>query len=82
MAIYHFTVKIVSRAEGRSVVGAAAYRAGTRLKEHSTDIIYEYTRKPGVEHTEILAPDHAPAWVFDRSQLRSEERRVGKECVP
>jgi ATP-dependent exoDNAse (exonuclease V) alpha subunit len=78
VAIYHFTVKIVSRAEGRSVVGAAAYRAGTRLKEHSTDIIYEYTRKPGVEHTEILAPDHAPAWVFDRSQLWNAVDQVEK----
>jgi Ti-type conjugative transfer relaxase TraA len=69
VAIYHFTAKIVSRSDGRSVVAAAAYRAGASMKEHSTDIIYDYTRKPGVEYTEILAPDNAPAWVFDRSQL-------------
>ena len=78
MAIYHFSAKIVSRTDGRSVVGAAAYRAGTRLKEHSTNIIYDYTRKPGVEHTEILAPDHAPSWATDRSQLWNAVDQVEK----
>lgn len=28
MAIYHLSVKIISRNKGRSVVAAAAYRAG------------------------------------------------------
>ena len=78
VAIFHFTAKIVSRNDGRSVVGAAAYRAGSRLMEDSTEIIYDYTRKPGVEHTEILAPDHAPAWVFDRSKLWNTVDQVEK----
>ena len=78
MAIYHFTAKVVSRADGRSVVGAAAYRAGTRLREESTGVIYDYTRKPGVEYTEILAPDNAPEWVFNRLQLWNTVDQVEK----
>jgi Ti-type conjugative transfer relaxase TraA len=78
VATYHFTAKIVCRSHGRSVVGAAAYRAGIRLREDGTQIVYDYTRKPGVEHTEILAPDHAPAWVFDRSRLWNTVDQVEK----
>jgi Ti-type conjugative transfer relaxase TraA len=69
MAIYHFHAKMVHRAKGQSTVAAAAYRSGSRLYEESTGITHDYTHKAGVEHTEILAPDGAPAWVFDRHTL-------------
>jgi hypothetical protein len=36
MAIYHFSAKIVSRKEGRFVVGAAAYRADEELTPGAT----------------------------------------------
>ena len=39
------------------------------LHEEATGITHDYTRKRGVEHTEILAPEGAPAWVFDRQTL-------------
>ena len=78
VAIYHFNVGIVSREKGESVVAAAAYRAGSRLKEHRTDLTYDFSRKRDVEHTEILAPDHAPKWVFDRTQLWNTVDQIEK----
>ena len=69
MAIYHLTAKMVKRSAGRSAVAAAAYRSGSLLHEEATGITHDYSRKVGVEHTEILAPDEAPAWVFDRGRL-------------
>ena len=69
MAIYHLSAKIISRAEGRSVVAAAAYRPGMALEDETSGLVHDYTRKRGIEHTEILAPDDAPAWVLDRSRL-------------
>ena len=36
VAIYHLSAKIVSRQSGRSVVAAAAYRAGQSLTEEAT----------------------------------------------
>ncbi|MGH8228601.1 MAG: Ti-type conjugative transfer relaxase TraA [Steroidobacteraceae bacterium] len=80
MAIYHLSAKIISRADGRSVVAAAAYRAGESLREESTGITFDYTRKQGVAHTEIVAPEGAPDWVHDRLTLwnavdRAEKRR-------
>src|SRR6516165_11628728 len=82
MAIYHLSVKVISRGGGRCATAAAAYRAGELVHDRSTGQDFDYTRKSGVEHTEILAPDHAPQWVFDRAELwnRVEEAEVRKDA--
>jgi Ti-type conjugative transfer relaxase TraA len=69
VAIYHLSAKIVSRAKGQSVVAAAAYRASEALYDNRYGLTHDYTRKEGVEHSEILAPEEAPAWVHDRETL-------------
>ena len=69
MAIYHLTAKIVTRSAGRSVVAAAAYRAGERLEEIRTGNTYDFTHKRGIEHSEILTPEGAPDWAHDRTKL-------------
>ncbi len=69
MAIYHLSAKIVSRGRGQSVVASAAYRSGGALHDERYALTHDYTRKAGVTHTEILAPEEAPAWVQDRQTL-------------
>ena len=69
MAIYHQTTKMVKRSDGRNAVAAAAYRAGISLYEEATGLTHDYSKKMGVEHSEILAPENAPQWVFDRQVL-------------
>jgi Ti-type conjugative transfer relaxase TraA len=69
LAIYHLTAKIVQRAKGQSSVAAAAYRSGSLLHEETTGITHDYSRKRGVAHAEILAPEGAADWVFDRQVL-------------
>lgn len=54
----------------------AAYRAGERLECETYGQTSDYTRKAGVLHSEIMAPDHAPAWVHDRSQLWNAVERI------
>ena len=76
MAIYHLSAKIVSRATGRSVVGAAAYRSGESLHDERTGQTFDYTRKDGVEYSEILAPPEAPSWVHNREELWNAVERV------
>jgi MobA/MobL family protein len=39
------------------------------LYEQATGITHDYRDKEGAEHTEILAPDGAPARVHDREDL-------------
>jgi hypothetical protein len=67
VATYRFSMKIISRAEGRSAVAAAAYRAGERLIDERTGEIADFRRRGDVIEREILAPANAQAW--DREQL-------------
>ena len=77
MAIYHFSAKIVSRQSGRTALGAAAYRSGERLQQDGIGgVLHDYSRKSGVVHKEILAPDNAPEWARNRVQLWNEIDRI------
>ena len=69
MAIYHLSVKIHSRSTGASVVAAAAYRAGEKLRDERARHTHDYRRKRGVIHREILLPEGAPAAWLDRAAL-------------
>lgn len=69
MAIYHCSIKTISRGQGRSAVGAAAYRAGEDITNEKDGVRHDYTRKDNVVHKEIVAPENAPDWVTDRSKL-------------
>jgi Ti-type conjugative transfer relaxase TraA len=64
MAIYHFSAKVISRANGSSAVAAAAYRSASRLHDERLDRPHDFTNKAGVVHSEILAPNAAAraAW--------------------
>ena len=61
MAIYHLSMKPVSRANGRSAVASMAYRAGERLTNKRDGITHDYTAKKGVEHAEIVLPEGVSA---------------------
>ena len=69
MAIYHLSVKIISRSSGRSSVAAAAYRSGDILTNEWDGITHDYSKKHWIEHTEILLPSNAPKEFKDRSTL-------------
>ncbi|TFW15435.1 conjugal transfer protein TraA [Massilia arenosa] len=59
MAIFHLSMKVVSRAGGRSATGAAAYRAGECIVDERTDTVHDYTRKRGIEDAILVAPGDA-----------------------
>jgi hypothetical protein len=69
MAIFHQTVKIISRTSGRSAVASASYRSGEKLRDSANNQTHDYTRKGGVVHKEIMAPKAAPEWTSDREKL-------------
>ena len=78
MAIYHLNAKVISRSKGQSATAAAAYRAAAKISDQRTGLTFDYTRKKGVAATEIVAPDHAPDWVRDRSQLWNAAELIEK----
>ena len=70
MAIYHCSVKTVSRAKGGSAVASAAYRSGEKLIDHTTGEVKDYTRKSGVLDTGLVFPENFdPILIRDREQL-------------
>ena len=78
LAIYHCSIKIFSRSKGKSAVAAAAYRAAEKITSEYDGKIYDYTRKKGVVHSEILLPDHAPAEFSDRAVLWNAVEQIEK----
>ena len=88
MAIYHLSMKPLTRASGRSAVAAAAYRAAERLENQRDGLVHDYTQRSGVEHTEIVLPAGVNAeWARDRSTLwnaveaaeKRKDARVARE---
>ncbi|WP_369695454.1 MobQ family relaxase [Jiella marina] len=69
MASFHQSFQVIKRSVGRSAVAAAAYRSGSRLEDERSGRISDYSRRAGVVHTEIMAPEEAPDWARDRGQL-------------
>ena len=60
MALYHFSVRHVSRGKGQMVVASAAYIFGQRIFDSYYNKIHDYTSKSGVVFTEILTPEYVP----------------------
>lgn len=80
MAIYHLSAKPISRATGRSATGAAAYRSGETITDERIGLVFDYSKKRGIDHSEIIAPPNAPAWAHNRAKLwnaveHSEKRK-------
>lgn len=78
IAIYHCSIKIISRGKGKSAVAAVAYRAGEKITNEYDGITHDFTRKGGVVHTEILLPDNAPAEYVDRAVLWNAVEKIEK----
>lgn len=88
MAIYHLSMKPISRAQGKSAVAAAAYRSGQKITNERDGLTHDFTRKGGIEHSEIVLPEHSDAeWAKDRAKLwnaaeaaeKRKDSRVARE---
>ena len=78
MSIYHCSIKVVSRAGGRSAVASAAYRAGEKLHNQETGLTHDFTHKGGVVMNEVILPDNAPRRYLDREVLWNEVQQIEK----
>jgi Ti-type conjugative transfer relaxase TraA len=79
-AYYHCSVDSVSRARGRSIVAAAAYRGGEKLIDESTGAVHDFRRRKGVLEAFIVVPEGAPAWATDRERLWNEANRADQRA--
>ncbi|BBE00529.1 Ti-type conjugative transfer relaxase TraA (plasmid) [Sphingobium amiense] len=72
MAIYHFSAKVISRANGSSAVASAAYRSASELHDDRLGRDHDFSNKAGVVHSEIMLPEGAPERLNDRATLWNE----------
>lgn len=86
VAIFHLSTKAISRSSGRSAVAAAAYRTGERLTNERDGVTHDYSRRQGVEHTEIVMPDggdvdRAALWNAAEAVEKRKDARTAREWV-
>ncbi len=66
-------VTAVGRSAGRTAIGAAAYRAGERLRDERSGTLYNYADRQDVLHSEIVLPSRFTGsqadWARDRATL-------------
>ncbi len=72
MAIYHFSAKVISRANGSSAVASAAYRSASELHDERLGRDHDFSNKAGVIHSEVMLPQGAPERLSDRTVLWNE----------
>ena len=70
-AMFHLSVKPISRSAGRTATAAAAYRSGSLIMDERTGELHDYTRKRDIvqEGSGIVVPPGSPAWTEDRAAL-------------
>ncbi|MEW9299219.1 MobQ family relaxase [Acetobacter oryzifermentans] len=77
MAIFHLSVKTVSRSTGRSAVAAAAYRTGDTLTNERDGRQHDYANRTGVDDSFIIAPTGCE-WAHNRSALWNAAEQTEK----
>jgi hypothetical protein len=84
VASYLAQVQTIQRSQGRSVVAAAAYRAGASLTDERLAMEFDFAGKDGVEHSEVMLPEGAPEVFRDRQTLwnAAEASESRKDAVP
>jgi ATP-dependent exoDNAse (exonuclease V) alpha subunit len=73
MAIFKMQIEPIHRSPQRSAPGAAAYRAGEKIRDERTGKLHNHSRRQDVTHKEIMLPAHLSAadmsWAKDRASL-------------
>ncbi|WP_264996230.1 MobQ family relaxase, partial [Kozakia baliensis] len=77
VAIFHLSVKTVSRSTGRSAVAAAAYRTGDTLTNERDGRQHNYANRTGVDDSFIIAPAGCE-WAHNRSALWNAAEQTEK----
>jgi len=80
VALFWFNIRSLSRAKGANAVAAAAYISRGKLRDEQRQRTYDFRRRGGLVHSEILAPQRgsgqSQAAVPQRSELWNQAERA------
>lgn len=86
--MYHATTSAVSRGTGGSTCAKCAYICGEEITNEITGEKHNYTKKQGVEHTEIILPNGiaktiSSSELWNKAELAENRKdaRVGREWI-
>ena len=84
MAIYSLHVKMVLAAPVAALLRPLRIVPAKRSRDDRLGVVWDFTAKRGVLHSEIIAPEDAPEWVQDRAELwnaaeRAEDKSTRRE---
>ena len=88
MSFLSAQVSTVKRSAGQNAIASAAYNSRSKLSLTVTDketnisvnLDWDYSKKEGLAHSKIYAPEHAPDWVFDREVLWNKAEQAENRC--
>ncbi len=83
MSIYSVHMQTIKRSEGRRSTACAAYRAGARIADGRTGKVFDYRRRKGVLHSELVgwSGDRAELWNAAEIAEKRKDSQVARECV-
>ncbi len=83
MAIFFLRIQTIRRAAGRSIVAAAAYRAGERLADQRNGETFDYRRRSGMVSSGLVGWDGSreSLWNAAEAAERRKDAVVGREVL-
>ncbi|MEH2980237.1 MobA/MobL family protein [Bacillus amyloliquefaciens] len=78
MSTYHFSARYISKSS-QSAIAKAAYVSNEPIYSERDQEVKKYKTRIVKPESFILAPSHAPDWVYDRETLWNEVEKVEKQ---
>ncbi|QII26969.1 MULTISPECIES: MobQ family relaxase [Bacillus] len=78
MGIYYFDARFISRSK-QSAVAKAAYISNEAIYSERDEEVKKYRNRTVKPDSFIIAPQHAPEWVYNRERLWNEVEKVEKQ---
>ncbi len=81
MAVYHVHAQVLQRSAGRNSIAAAAYRRAIALVDEQEQARFDYSRKKGVVHSELIIPPQSPSWLKNLLDTHATDPRGAIETL-
>ena len=86
MAIYHCSTKPITRSSGRSATASIAYRAGVVIEDQRQEKTFDYSKRSGVLHSELICPNdlkisRSKLWNLAETTETRKNSRTAREFV-
>ena len=72
--MYHLHLQAISRSDGRSATAAAAYRSGEIVRDDLRGEAFDYTRKSGVVHAELIGTDMTREQLWNSAESKENRK--------